>query len=211
MHRAVSRRLTCPLGRTRISATTVHSSSGTTALIAAYNNGRCVRCRPAEVYDPRITGSCRVRWVSAVATPPAWNTRIEPVRQDDPASNRKHHERDNEVRGTVVGRSRNRWRRLLSRPSQAPTPIPSCCTAPIPTARTCSAITFPTTTKRTPGTVKWTRLCDRESPPSPLGAGSNRDRRRARPAPRSVELPSALGASLPLVHRRRGVTDACTH
>jgi len=133
------------------------------------------------------------------------------VQQDDPASNRKHHERDNEVRGTVVGRSRNRWRRLLSRPSQAPTPIPSCCTAPIPTARTCSAITFPTTTKRTPGTVKWTRLCDRESPPSPLGAGSNRDRRRARPAPRSVELPSALGASLPLVHRRRGVTDACTH
>jgi len=126
-------------------------------------------------------------------------------------TNRKHHESTNEVRGTVVGRSRNRWRRLLSRPSQAPTPIPSCCTAPIPTARPCSAITFPTTTKRTPGTVKWTRLCDRGSPPNPLGAGSNRDRRRARPAPRRVEFPSALGASLPLVHRRRRVTDACTH
>ena len=82
--RGVSRRLTCPLGRTRISATTVHSSSGTTALIAAYNNRRCMRRRPAEVYDPRITGSCRVRWVSAVATPPAWNTRIDLVQQDDP-------------------------------------------------------------------------------------------------------------------------------
>jgi len=29
--------------------------------------------------------------------------------------------------------------------------------------------------------------------------------------PRSVEFPSALGASLQLVHRRRRLTDACTH
>jgi len=128
---------------------------------------------------------------------------------DDPANNRKHHERNNEVRSTVVGRSRNRWRRLLSRPSQAPTRIPSCRTAPIPTARTCSPTTLPTTTKRTPRTVKWTRLSDRDSPPNPLGGASNRDRRQARAATTQCGIPECAGSQSPA--RTQAPSDRCLH